>query len=496
MNKKKYMLFYNSLTEKEKESLDTFFIELKKKINISKKQNNLLFHDFEKAFIKYYDLGLDVYESMELLDLKNLGGYYKGDTKRWYPLDYAAKIYPMSMKNNRMAVFRISMYLKKDIIPEILQMALLFTIKRFPYFSTSIRKGFFWHYMDSVKRRYQVYPEKDCACSTIKISSTLKPSFRVVYYKNRISVEFFHILTDGTGGTIFIKTLVAEYLRLLGINIPNEESVLNVNGKPSIEEWSNDFKKAEKSDKASGFKDKKAVQLDGKLSSVRPCQVLHFDFNSEEILAYSKEKGYSITVVFLAFIFTACSYSVSSNKDIKIQVPVNMRRHYESRTLRNFSLYVVVSINKKDVNDFDKLLENINNQLKEKTTKEKLNETMIMTNKLVEGIKYIPLNIKKPIAEIVYGFLGEKVFTSVLSNIGVVKLPEEMYKHIEKMDLVLGTSSTNRALFSLISCNNVTTLSMTKLTLNASVENNMHNLFVKNKLNVKVYGSDIYGTDK
>ncbi|MEZ4627989.1 MAG: hypothetical protein R2912_07880 [Eubacteriales bacterium] len=37
---------------------------------------------------------------------------------------------------------------------------------------------------------------------------------RVRYYHNRIAVEFFHVLTDGTGGQVFLQTLVAEYLRL------------------------------------------------------------------------------------------------------------------------------------------------------------------------------------------------------------------------------------------------------------------------------------------
>ena len=128
---------------------------------------------------------------MEILSLDNLGDIYTKKATNWYPLDNSAKIYPLSMKENWMSVYRLSYYLEEPIIPEIFQIALLFTMKRFPTFATSIRKGFFWNYIDGIKKRFNIKKDNAIPCSYINISKVGKQSFKVLYYKNRISVEIF-----------------------------------------------------------------------------------------------------------------------------------------------------------------------------------------------------------------------------------------------------------------------------------------------------------------
>ena len=39
--------------------------------------------------------------------------------------------------------------------------------------------------------------------------------FRVTYYKKRINLEVFHVLTDGMGGINFLRELTYQYLRLV-----------------------------------------------------------------------------------------------------------------------------------------------------------------------------------------------------------------------------------------------------------------------------------------
>ena len=68
----------------------------------------------------------------------------------------------MSMGLKRMMVFRLSCYLKKPVEPAIMQMALSYTIRRFPYFATTVKCGFFWHYIDSAMRRFAVRQEASC----------------------------------------------------------------------------------------------------------------------------------------------------------------------------------------------------------------------------------------------------------------------------------------------------------------------------------------------
>ena len=55
-------------------------------------------------------------------------------------------------------------------------------------------------------------------------------------------MEFFHAVTDGTGGLIFLKTLVAEYLcQKYGITVPAEKGVLGRLEEPSPQELEDSF---------------------------------------------------------------------------------------------------------------------------------------------------------------------------------------------------------------------------------------------------------------
>ena len=165
-----------------------------------------------------------------------------------------------------------------------------------------------------------------------------------LYYKNRISIECFHTLTDGTGATIFLSTLVATYLKLLKEIQGTNNYVLDINERPKEEEAKDEFKGKVSKIKSQSLIEKKALQIDGKKSSVRPCQILHFDIDLNDIKKLSKEKNATITELMLSILFLTISYSTSKKGLIKIQVPVNMRKYYPSKTLRNFSLYVSINI--------------------------------------------------------------------------------------------------------------------------------------------------------
>ncbi len=483
--------WFDKLNNSDKKVLISFFDNLYKNLSLSKKQTNLMINDFQRAILRYDTMGISLEDSIKLLSPDNLGNMYLIDSDNWYPLDFGAKIFPFSMNRDWMAIFRISAYLKEDIIPEILQMALNFTIKRFPYFATTIKNGFFWHYLDCNKRRYFIKKEDTFPCNPMNISKSSAPSFKVYYFKNRISVEFFHILTDGNGGSVFVKTLVAEYIKLLNKKIVTDNSILDVNDPPSFEEASNDFIK-NKTKKYKTFLSTRAVQIDGKLSKIKPCQILHFDIDANDFKNLANKKGVTVTNLMLGFIFMTCNYATSKDGYIKIQVPVDMRKYYDSKTLRNFALYVAISIKKSSIKDFDSLLLEIKKQLDTQITADNFAQTMAYTNRLVNSIKYIPLFIKTPLLKIVYKFVGDRVFTTVLSNLGKVKTSKDMEKYIKKMDVVLGTSLTNKVLFSMITFNQTLTLSISKLTTNQSLELNLYSLLINEGIVPTVYGSEIY----
>lgn len=489
-----FQQYEETLTSAERDAISHYFSRWNEHVALNRPMKAALRRDFEAALMYYAAAGTSLESALTRLDVKNLGGFYARPPVQWYPLDDAAKIYPLSMKQNQMAVFRLSAYLRGPVVPEMLQIALTFAVKRFPSFATTVKKGFFWHYLDAAKRRYAIEPETDVPCRPLNIAASGSQSFRVLYFENRIGVEFFHILTDGTGGMIFLKTLIAEYLRLLGVSVPPEQGVCDCNEAPDEREVENGFAHAEPAEKSAGFLDRPAVQMSGRLASVKPCKVLHFHFSAEELKRAARERNATITAFVLAQMFVAQKSATDEcGGEIGIQVPVNMRKFYPGETLRNFSLYCGVRLRLRDITSADAILPAVSEQLANKTAKDAMNEMMNATLRMVRSLRWVPLAAKGPAARIVYGFLGDRIFSNTLSNLGVVALPREMTPYVDHFDFILGTAKTNRAACTLVTYGDTATFSISKLTSDPSFEERLYFLFTEAGLHPRMEGSELYG---
>ena len=137
----KFDSIIETLPQEQQELVDSFFMDLSTKVILVPSEKHKLFADFQNIIIYYLKAGLTLDAALNRIDVANLGGFYSRMPSRWFALDYSAKIYPLSMGHGQMSVFRLSVYLKKDVVPEVLQMALTFTIKRFPQFATTLKKG-------------------------------------------------------------------------------------------------------------------------------------------------------------------------------------------------------------------------------------------------------------------------------------------------------------------------------------------------------------------
>ena len=492
ITKTKFAAFVETLPPADCEQIQQFFSEFDPHFLVSKSNKKQFKADFEAAIMLLHGKGVSIEETLSRLALSNLGGFYARPSIMWFPLDDAAKIYPISMEHGSQQVFRLSVYFKEDVIPELLQMALTFTIKRFASFATTLKKGFFWHYLDMVKRRFSIEEEHDVPCQPIKVSMSGSQSFRLMYYKKRVSAEFFHVLTDGTGAMTFLKCLVSEYLRLCGTKSPSGD-IWNVNDTPTKEEFENAFTRVEKAKTASGFVDKTAVQMNGRLTRRRPCRVLHFKMDAARLREVAKAHNATVTAYLLMQMFYACSAATDELMgDINIQLPINMRKFYPSKTVRNFSMYCGIRIPIEKIGSREELLEKINSQIVEKADKEKMREMITAAVNLVSSIRLIPLAIKQPIAKIVYGLLGEKIYTTTLSNLGVVHFPEEMMEHIDYMDFCLGAQVTNRLACAVVTVGNVATFSISKMTADPAFEEKLYQLLTNDQIAVEVEGSEYY----
>ena len=491
--KSEFMTFVESLNEREQQQIQEFFGDFNLNFSLSSREKKMFKDDFENAIMYLYTNGVSIKETLSRLALANLGGFYARSSVVWFPLDDAAKIYPVSMEHGRQQVFRIAVYLKQEVSPVLLQMALNFTIKRFPSFATTLKKGFFWHYLNGIKKHFYIEKERYYPCQPIKVSSTGSIPFRIMYHQNRISVEFFHVLTDATGAVVFLKALIREYLRLNGVSCPDNDDVWNVNDTPTMEEFENAFEKVEKAKNSSGFRQKIALQMNGRLSRKRPCRMLHFKMNADKLHQVAKSYKTTVSTYLLAQMFYACRSAIDLlDGDINIQVPVNMRKYYPSKTIGNFSMYCGIRLALDEINEKQDLIDKIGAQLIEKSAKEKMHEMITSASSIVGSIRYIPLVIKQPIAKMIYGFLGEKLYTTTFSNLGVIGMPKEILEHVESMDFCLGPQTTNRLACAMATVGNVATFTISKMTLDPAFEQKLYKLLSDDGILINVEGSDYY----
>ena len=488
-----FELWINGFEKEHQTLLREYFDGLNAHLSLARDEMIQFRRDFAAAIDLLLRLGCPLEEALNRLSPERLGGFYAWPATLWFRLDDAAKIYPLSMKHGQMSVFRLAAVMKEPVKPELLQIALHFTIQRFPGFATTVRKGFFWHYLDQTKRRYCIQPETDIPVRPLKIAASGSQSFRVLYYENRISVEFFHILTDATGGMCFLKTLLAEYLRLLGTDCPCGDGILDVTQPPLAGENENAFPAADRRGKGSGLTDRASLQLSGKLAPVRPCRILHFEMDAEKLREAAKSRNATVTAYLLGLLFLAGRRATEAmGGSFNIQVPVNMRKFYPSPTLRNFSMYCGIRLNLEQVTTLDDILPEIQRQLTEKASREAMTEMIHSSTRLVNSVRFVPLFIKAPIARLIYGFLGDKLFSNTLSNLGVVHLPPEMEGQVDHLEFLLGTPVSNRVGCALVTCGGKAVLTIAKQTADPSLEEALCRLLDEDAVQYAVKGSVLY----
>ena len=162
----------------------------------------------------------------------------KGVRRDWYKLDLSAIVYPTLQRRDFSSVYRLSVLLKEEIDPGVLQQAVDMTLPRFPTYKAAIRKGLFWRYLEP-NNRPGPFVQEDVKnpCQPMYFKANNRYLVKVYYYRNRIALEAHHSLGDGTGGMCVLQTLVAVYLRLLGHEeIENGGFVLDIGREPDPEE--------------------------------------------------------------------------------------------------------------------------------------------------------------------------------------------------------------------------------------------------------------------
>ena len=263
---------------------------------------------------------------------------------RWDRLDNTAHLFPVIAGESMSNVYRISVTLKEEINPELLQRALDMVLPKFDGFNLRLRQGVFWYYFEeNGKAAPKVRMENNFPCRYIQQNKNRSYMFRVTYYKCRINLEVFHVLTDGMGGINFLKELTYQYLRLAHKDLQEKlGDSLSVDTSLNRED---SFLKNYKKSSAKGYQTKKAYLIRGE--KLRPGEfgVMHGYMKIPELKRVCHAMGISINEylvsVYIWSVYTECLHGMPSKCPIRVAVPVNLRPYFNSITTKNF--FVMVS---------------------------------------------------------------------------------------------------------------------------------------------------------
>ncbi len=371
----------------------------------------------------------------------------------WMKLDNAAKIYPPARTRGWTAMFRLSITLTEPVDPDVLERAQLAVLKRIPTFAYRLRRGVFWYYFEHMDGAPHLQRDVGNPLVRMDLNENDHFMYRVRYYGRRIAVEFFHALTDGTGGMSFLLTLAAQYLRIKhGVDIPAHGLILDCRTPPLPEEMEDSFLRHAR-DVGTSRAERPAYHAAGTPEHAHFLNITTAIMPQASLVAKAKERGVSVTVLLTAILLDSLQEIQFADPrkrkqclPVKVLVPVNLRRFYGAKTVRNFASYVNVGVNSQyGRHSFAEILNAVKHTMGLEIAEKTLNARM-STNVNAEKnplIRAMPLILKAPFMRLMFMLQGDRYNSTTLSNLGEVKLPEVMQPYVERLDFLLGAPSRN-----------------------------------------------------
>ncbi len=367
---------------------------------------------------------------------------------KWYKLDNSAKIYPILTSERYTYVFRVSATMKEVVNSEILNQAILKARKRFPAYFVRIRKGLFWYYFEENRSDPILEHESPFVCRRLTAELNNSYQFAFYYYNKRISLEMNHSLGDGGGAIRFLNAVIFEYLRIKGVDVVADESIITLDSHVRMEELEDGFAANFTSTDLNPPKVPKAYIYKRRTFKNHGSGVINSFIDTVALHDLAKDSEVSITQYIVALLIYSIILNGNKKKlgkrPVNICIPINLRPIYNSESLSNFSLYFHSSYMMKNENTcFEDILEKVKldfqNEYDKEKIQSKLNTICAIQKKIF--IKLIPLPIKYVLFRIGYSIFGRIPTTMTFSNFGIVTVPDTMSEQIDHFSFYMGSGA-------------------------------------------------------
>ena len=419
----------------------------------------------------------------------------KDDKVYWRRLDNSAKIFPISGGKKYSTVFRLSVVLKEKVQPKILEEAVIRALEKYKSFRVRMKTGFFWYYFEYNPKVPIIEEEKDYPCKYIDPKTNNNYLFKVTYFDKKINIDIFHSLTDGNSGNTFFREIIYTYLELVHPDVFCEENrQIRKIEYDTEDSYIKNYDKKSKSNTSS----KKAYILKGKKINFGAVSAIHQIINLEQLKKESKKKDATITQYLTAVLIYAIyeeNYKKSNGRrPIKICIPVNLKRYFPSKTMSNFFSYITVEaqMEKDNLTNFEKILEFVKKDFKNKLTQEEIKKTMSANVKIGINpfIKMIPLTLKKPIVKLSYLEI-RKYTTTTFSNIGRIGIIGKYRDYIDYFLMLIAPEPVERIKCSSCSFENKIIFTFTSIIQDTKIARRFYEFLREKKIDVKIESNGV-----
>lgn len=421
--------------------------------------------------------------------------------RRWYRLDNAGVLYSALKKEKYAPVYRFSAVMAEPVNPELLQRAVDRTMPRFPCFRVRIRKGVFWCYFEpNEKPGPFVRPDIANPCQPIRDRDDNDWLIRFYYYENRISLEAFHAISDGAGALIFFRTVLAEYLREQGVEIPPDPSILDVTESPRPQELEDAYGRYAGKRALRGGLPKKAYP---NTSRQEPFYTLNVTMGLMSVAAVKARAGkYGVSVTeYLASVLLLCLMEKQAAEKpprlqpVALAIPVDLRSWFPTETLRNFILTVRLCLDP-GLGDYslEEITRYVHHYMHLHLSRQEMRATLTGNVRFTKNpfLQIIPLFLKKPVMAFSYKLVGVRPYSATYTNPGPFRVPEAMNPHIRRMEVILGQATRPSPHCASISYGDTLEVTFAGTGVSSETERRLFTRLVREGIPVKVISNRSY----
>lgn len=393
--------------------------------------------------------------------------------RAWVRLDNASNIFLAARTDADPKVFRLSAETDHQVDPELLQLALDETYEQYPLYHAVLRRGVFWYYLQDSDLRPLVTGDQLHTCAPIYRADRRNLLFRVTHHLQRINLEVFHALSDGTGALWFLSDLVTTYHRLRYPDQPHTSRDLDPAAPaPALGLTGDSFAAYFRRDAAPAAltvpqvdtvltpdptpeRPRSRPHHRARVHRVRGTRTpdhrtrdVELTVDAQEVLALARAEGVSMTMYLTALFFESIRRSsggLGRNQTIAVSVPVNLRQFFPSTSARNFFATVRVEhtygrggggADGHDADSVGSVARQLQEQFRPKATPESLEV------KLRQFIRFERMPVLRvllrPLKDLMLGVvnrINNRGLTVAISNMGRVSLPEPAEGHVGRMFL-------------------------------------------------------------